>query len=263
MKTISVVFKKNGKEYFFSCAEDIKVKKNDMVVVNTARGIEMAYVVNEKILDSKISIEELMPVVRHATKKDLRNYEDNFSKSQQGFEKFNKILKNFPNLDMKLVKCEYNLDQSKILFMYVSEDRVDFRELLKALATHFKKKIELKQIGARDKAKLIGGVGPCGMETCCSRYLKEFDNISINMAKNQLLSLNPTKISGLCGRLLCCLKYENEAYSKAKAVFPKIGSFVEFEKKEYKVTGLSLLVNKVKIDYDGVDRVVDKEELKW
>ena len=263
MKVVSVIFKKNGKEYFFSCDDKIKVSENDKVVVETSRGIELAFIVNPDVKNSTIAQEDLMPVVRHATKKDLHNYEENSHKAVKGFEDFNNILKDFPDIDMSLVSCEYNLDQSKILFMYVSEDRVDFRELLKVLANHFKKRIELKQIGARDKAKIIGGLGPCGMETCCSRYLKEFDNISINMAKNQMLSLNPTKISGLCGRLLCCLKYENDTYTKAKEHYPRIGSFVKYENKEYKVTGLSLLMNQVKIEADGVVRMIDKEEIKW
>ena len=263
MKIVSVVFKENGKEYFFSCADEIKAKVNDKVVVDTSRGIELAFVVNENVENSNIPLDNLMPVVRHANNKDLKNYEDNFRKSQEGYEIFTEILKDFPDLDMSLVSCEYNLDQSKILFMYVSDDRVDFRELLKVLATKFKKRIELKQIGARDKAKIVGGIGPCGMETCCSRYLKEFDNISINMAKNQMLSLNPTKISGLCGRLLCCLKYENELYSEAKELFPRLGSFVKYEKADYKVTGLNILTAEVKIEGEGLVKMVSKEDLKW
>jgi len=263
MKVISVVFKNNGKEYYFSCDDNFKLKVNDKIVVDTARGVELAQVVNNNVENSGIPQENLMPVIRHATKKDLKNYEENIEKSKQGYELFNKILEDFPQLDMSLVSCEYNLDQSKILFMYVSDDRVDFRELLKVLASHFKKRIELKQIGARDKAKIVGGMGPCGMETCCSRYLKEFDNISINMAKNQMLSLNPTKISGLCGRLLCCLKYENDAYTQEKEVFPKIGSYIKYDDKEFKVTGLNILMNQVKIENDGMIRMVDKEDIKW
>ncbi|MDF9867336.1 cell fate regulator YaaT (PSP1 superfamily) [Bacilli bacterium PM5-3] len=263
MRVVSVVFKEHGKEYYFKCDDDIKVKVNNKVVVDTSRGIELAYVVQTDVKNVNIPEADLMPVVRHANKRDLKNYEENFEKAKQGAILFNKILADFPDLEMSLVSCEYNLDQSKILFMYVSDDRVDFRELLKVLAGQFKKRIELKQIGARDKAKIIGGLGPCGMETCCSRYLKDFDNISINMAKNQMLSLNPTKISGLCGRLLCCLKYENDAYTKEKEHYPKIGSHLKYEKDEYKVVGLSLLTNQVKIEREGVIKMVDKDELKW
>lgn len=263
MIVVSVTFKKNSKEYFFSCDKELDVKINDRVVVDTARGIELAYVVSNNIKDNKIPIEDLAPVVRKATKKDLANYEANQIKAQEGFVAFNKILENYPDLDMTLVSCEYSLDSTRILFMYVSNDRVDFRELLKALAAHFKKRIELMQIGARDKAKIIGGLGPCGMETCCSRYLKDFDNISINMAKNQMLSLNPTKISGLCGRLLCCLKYENEIYTEVKKTFPKMGSYVEFGKNKYKVIGLNLLLDQIKIEHDGVIKMIDKEDAKW
>lgn len=263
MKVVAVTFKKNSKEYFFSCDKTIEITIDDHVVVDTARGVELAVVVNDDVLDSKLPIEDLAPVVRKANKKDMSNYENNLVKGVQGFEAFNKILKDFPDLDMTLVSCEYSLDSSRILFMYVSNDRVDFRELLKALAGHFKKRIELMQIGARDKAKIVGGLGPCGMETCCSRYLKDFDNISINMAKNQMLSLNPTKISGLCGRLLCCLKYENDAYTEVKKNFPKMGTFVEFEKRSFKVIGLNLLLDQIKIEHDGVIKMIDKEDAKW
>lgn len=263
MIVVGVTFKKNSKEYYFSSDKTFDLKVDDKVVVDTARGVELATIVNIDIETNKVPIDELAPVVRKATKKDISNYEANLIKAEEGFLAFNKILKDFPDLDMTLVSCEYSLDSSRILFMYVSNDRVDFRELLKALASHFKKRIELMQIGARDKAKIIGGLGPCGMETCCSRYLKEFDNISINMAKNQMLSLNPVKISGLCGRLLCCLKYENETYTEMKKTFPKMGTFVEYEKNNYKVIGLNLLLDQIKIEHDGVIKMIDKVDAKW
>ena len=262
MKIVSVEFKENGKNYYFKCDKKIELKPEDKVVVDTVRGIEFASVVEVDVNDASINIEKMMPVVRKATKEDFKTYEKNIELGKQGMEDFKKILEEFPHLDMTLVSCEYNLDSSKILFMYISEGRVDFRDLLKRLASHFKKRIELMQIGARDKAKLVGGLGPCGMEICCSRYLSEFDNISINMAKNQMLSLNPSNISGLCGRLLCCLKYENDVYTKAKEAFPKIGSFVEYEKTRYKVTGLNLLSNQVKIENSGIIKLIDKDDAK-
>lgn len=263
MKVVSVVFKEKSKEYYFSCANNIRVSEGTKVAVDTARGLELATIKNSNVKNSNIPEKDLMPVVRVASKRDLANYEANIKKAKIAFEDFNKILEDYPDLDMTLVNCELNLDQSKILFMYVSDDRVDFRELLKTLANHFKKRIELKQIGARDKAKLVGGLGPCGMEICCSRYLKEFDNISINMAKNQMLSLNPAKISGLCGRLLCCLKYENEAYVDAKKHFPKLGTIVEYEGKKMKITGLNILMNEVKIEGEGIIKNIGKDEIKW
>lgn len=263
MKVVGVVFKENGKEYFFKAEDDLILKVNDKVVVDTSRGTSLVSVVNADVEGVKIAEKDLMPVVRKANKKDLKNFEENIKNNEQGIVEFNRILEKFPDLDMNLVSCEYSLDQTRILFMYVSDERVDFRELLKALASFFKKRIELKQIGTRDKAKIIGGLGPCGMEVCCKRFLKEFENISINMAKNQMLSLNPTKVSGLCGRLLCCLKYENDEYTRAKASFPKINAHVKFEKDDYKVTGLNILNNTIKLEREGIIKVVNKEEVKW
>lgn len=263
MRIVSVVFKENKKEYYFKSPKNIKLRENDRVVVDTARGPELAIVTQNNVASSSIPIDSMMPVLRKANKKDLEQFERNKELAKDAYNRFNEILAEFPGLEMSLVDTEYNLDRSKLLFMYVSEDRVDFRDLLKVLASNFKTRIELKQIGARDKAKLVGGLGPCGMEICCSRYLKEFDNISINMAKNQMISLNPIKISGLCGRLLCCLKYENDQYSESKKAFPKLGSIVEFEKSRYKVTGLNILVDQVKLESDGVVRFVDKKEIKW
>lgn len=263
MKIVSVTFKKNGKEYYFSCADNIEVSLKNKVIVETARGLELATISNDYVEKEGINEKTLMPVVRRATKKDLLTYEENKEKAKKAFNDFNRILKDFPDLDMTLISCEYNLDQSKILFMYVSDDRVDFRELLKSLANFFHKRIELKQIGARDKAKLVGGLGPCGMEICCTRYLREFDNISINMAKNQMLSLNPTKISGLCGRLLCCLKNENDAYTEAKRNFPKLGTQVVYEGKKMKITGINILLDELKIEGEGLIKNIGKDEVKW
>ncbi len=263
MKIVGVVFKENGKEYFFKCDDDLDLKLDDKVVVDTSRGTSLAIVSKLDIEEVAIAHKDLMPVVRKANKKDLKNYEENIKNNEQGLIEFNRILEGFPDLEMNLVSCEYSLDQSRILFMYVSDERVDFRELLKALAAFFKKRIELKQIGTRDKAKIVGGLGPCGMEVCCKRFLRDFENISINMAKNQMLSLNPTKVSGLCGRLLCCLKYENDEYTRIKATFPKLGSYIKYEKEDFKVTGLNILNNTIKLEKDGIIKVVDKEEVKW
>lgn len=147
---------------------------------------------------------------------------------------------------MHLVSCEYTLDASKVIFMYTSETRVDFRELLKELASVFKCRIELRQIGPRDKSKIVGGLGSCGLPLCCSSFLGEFDGVSINMAKNQMLAINIDKISGSCGRLLCCLKYEDDTYTKEKQRFPKIGSKVKYDNKIVKVTGLNVISDLVK-----------------
>lgn len=261
MKVASVSFKEKGKEYFFVYDKKLNIQNGDSVVVKTSGGLELATVINNHL--SEVAFDDLMPIVRKATKKDLSNHERNIIDAKQAELDFQKILEDHPDLEMNLVEAKYNLDRSKILFMYVSDDRVDFRNLLKSLASHFKIKIELKQIGSRDKAKLVGGLGPCGMETCCSRYIKEFDNISINMAKNQMLSLNPIKISGLCGRLLCCLKYENDFYVAEKKNFPKIGSKVKYEDHTYRVGALNILMNEVRIENENAIKMVNKDDLTW
>lgn len=263
MRVVSIVFKENGKEYYFKCSNKIKLVANDLVVVDTVRGLELAILNDNNVKNNTIPMDKLMPLIRKASEHDLSNHRANKEYNEKGFRDFNEILRDFPHLDMSLVSCEYNLDQSKILFMYVSDTRVDFRDLLKVLANHFKKRIELKQIGTRDKAKIVGGLGPCGMEICCKRYLKDFDNISINMAKNQFLSLSPNKISGLCGRLLCCLKYEDETYKEAKLAFPKINSILSYDGVEYKVTGLNILLDEVKLENKDKIIHVHKKELQW
>lgn len=262
MSVVSVIFKDNGKEYYFENVNELKLRPEDKVVVDTSGGLELGTIKEIDLENVKIKPENLSPVLRKASKKDINNYENNLIKAEQALEEFKDILVDFPELDMQLISAKYSLNQSKLLFMYVSDERVDFRQLLKRLASHFKKRIELKQIGSRDKAKLIGGLGPCGMEICCTRYLKEFANISINMAKNQMLSLNPTKISGLCGRLLCCLKYENDYYTKTKALFPKLGSKIEFEKETYKVTGLNIITDDIKLENQNGIRMIKRDELK-
>jgi cell fate regulator YaaT (PSP1 superfamily) len=162
---------------------------------------------------------------------------------------------------MRLINCEYTLDASKVIFMYTADERVDFRELLKKLASVFKCRIELRQVGPRDKAKIVGGIGTCGMPLCCNSFLGEFDGVSINMAKNQLLAINIDKISGACGRLLCCLKYEDEAYTDLKKKFPRIGTRTTFEGHHVKVTGLNVISGLVKfIDEDNSVRFVSLEE---
>ena len=163
---------------------------------------------------------------------------------------------------MHLVNCEYTLDASKVIFMYTSESRVDFRELLKELASVFKCRIELRQIGPRDKSKIVGGLGSCGLPLCCSSFLGEFDGVSINMAKNQMLAINIDKISGACGRLLCCLKYEDETYTYEKQRFPKLGAKVKYEDKIVKVVGLNVISDLVKIDYNGNISFVSLDEIK-
>lgn len=259
-KIVGVRFKSVGKIYYFSTTEQIE--KLTPVIVETARGLELGEVVtNLKNLNEFNLDTELKPILRVATKDDLEKEETNKENAKDALEICKKIVKKH-GLDMHLVHCEYTHDASKIIFMYTSEERVDFRELLKELASIFRCRIELRQIGPRDKAKLVGGLGTCGLPLCCSSFLGEFDGVSINMAKNQMLAINIEKISGACGRLMCCLKYEDEAYTEAKKHFPKIGSKVSYEDKIYKVVSINILNNQLKIEENGNAVFVDLSEVK-
>jgi len=204
-----VRFKSAGKIYYFEC-ENFKLKQGDKVIVETIRGIEYGYVAIEKRnVDDKDLVLPLKQVLRLATKEDNRKYASNKRKEQEAIAICKKKIREH-NLEMSLVDVEYTFDLSKVLFYFTADNRVDFRELVKDLATIFKTRIELRQIGVRDEAKMLGQIGTCGLELCCRRFLGDFSPVSIRMAKEQNLSLNPTKISGVCGRLMCCLKYESE-----------------------------------------------------
>ncbi len=256
---VGVRFKSVGKIYFF--ATDLDLNKQDFVVVETVRGLELGEIVTDLKEMATLTLEtELKPILRKATAQDIAQSQKNIEKAKEAFEQCKEIIKKH-HLEMRLVYCEYTLDASKVIFMYVSDDRVDFRELLKELASVFKCRIELRQIGPRDKAKLIGGLGSCGLPLCCSSFLGEFDGVSINMAKNQMLAINIDKISGACGRLMCCLKYEDDIYTSEKKRFPKIGSKVNYEGHLYKVTSINILNDSVKIEGDGTVLFVDVTNL--
>ena len=213
----SLRFHGNQKAYSFGSDVPIYVYE-EYVVVETARGLELGQVISEARLKEELNLTtELKPILRKASEKDLASYNKNKEESKDALRVCNELIQKL-NLDMNLISAEYTLDRSKIIFVYVADERVDFRELLKDLASQIKCRIELKQIGPRDKAKMIGGIGPCGLETCCSKYLNNFDVVSINMAKNQLLALNISKLSGQCGKLMCCLKYEDENYKEMRKV---------------------------------------------
>lgn len=256
---VGVRFKSVGKIYYF--ATNLPLEKKDQVVVETVRGLELGEIVTDLQPMETLTLEtELKPIIRQVTEKDLEQYQKNNEKAQEAFKTCKEIIKRH-GLEMRLVHCEYTLDASKVIFMYVSDDRVDFRELLKELASVFKCRIELRQIGPRDKAKLVGGLGSCGLPLCCSSFLGEFDGVSINMAKNQMLAINIDKISGACGRLMCCLKYEDEIYTQEKKRFPKIGARVNYEGHHYKVTGINILNDSVKIEGDGTVLFVNVKDL--
>lgn len=225
-EVVSVKFKAEGRTYFFDPA-GLKLPLGELVVVETSRGLECATVCETvKSVDESKIVKPLKKVLRIATPADRKKLAENEKKKQEAFsicEK--KILEH--ELDMKLVDVEYAFDGSKILFYFTSDGRVDFRNLVKDLASGFHTRIELRQIGVRDEAKLLGGLGICGQPFCCARFLDDFEPVSIKMAKEQGLSLNPTKISGSCGRLMCCLKYEQEAYEYLNSITPPVGSVVK------------------------------------
>ena len=259
IKLASVKFKSAGKIYYFST--NLKLKKDDRVVVETARGLELGEISQELKDISEFNLDtELKKIVRKATKKDIENYQKNVRDAKLVTCK--EIVSRY-DVNMQLTNCEYTLDKAKVIFMYTSDDRVDFRELLKELAVVFKCRIELRQIGPRDKAKVIGGIGTCGLPLCCSTLLGEFNGVSINMAKNQMLAINIEKISGACGRLMCCLKYEDEIYSLEKERFPKIGSHVKYQDKDVKVTGLNVINDLVKIETNNGIVFVGLDEIKF
>lgn len=222
---IGVRFRSGGKVYYFGPGE-LNIKSGDNVIVETARGVEYGYVVlgNREIEDTKV-IQPLKSVIRMATAEDDAKEESNRKKEKDAFgicqEKIRKH-----GLEMKLIDVEYTFDDNKILFYFTADGRIDFRELVKDLASVFKTRIELRQVGVRDETKIVGGVGICGRELCCHSYLSEFIPVSIRMAKEQNLSLNPTKISGVCGRLMCCLKNEEETYEYLNSKLPGVGDFV-------------------------------------
>lgn len=253
-------FNNVGKSYYFST--DLDLYKGDKVVVETIRGLELGELVSDLKHISEFNLDtELKKIKRVANRADLELFAYNQAKAEKSLEICKEIVKEY-DLDMHLVSCEYTLDASKVIFMYTSETRVDFRELLKELASVFKCRIELRQIGPRDKSKIVGGLGSCGLPLCCSSFLGEFDGVSINMAKNQMLAINIDKISGACGRLLCCLKYEDDTYTKEKQRFPKIGSKVKYDNKIVKVTGLNVISDLVKIEHDGNISFVSLDEIQ-
>lgn len=226
IKVVGVRFKRAGKIYYFDPGE-LQIEKDDDVIVETARGIEYgSAVIGMKEVEDDEVISPLKKVIRIATKEDLDIYKRNKENESEAFRICGEKIREH-RLDMKLIDVEYTFDNKKVIFYFTAEGRVDFRELVKDLAAIFKMRIELRQIGVRDEAKVIGGLGPCGKPLCCATFLGEFHPVSIKMAKDQNLSLNPTKISGICGRLMCCLKYEHDNYEEILKKMPSVGTRVK------------------------------------
>ncbi|MDE5740849.1 MAG: stage 0 sporulation family protein [Oscillospiraceae bacterium] len=249
---IGVRFKSAGKVYYFSPGK-IKVPEGSLAIVETARGVECGEVVmpNKMVEDDKITA-PLKTIIRLATNQDMKIIEQNKVKEQNAFKICQeKIIAH--KLDMKLVDVECTFDNNKLLFYFTAETRVDFRELVKDLASVFRTRIELRQIGVRDEAKILGGMGICGREFCCKGFLGEFQPVSIKMAKEQGLSLNPTKISGTCGRLMCCLKYEQDAYDFLLKNTPKVGAYVKTPDFKGVVEEVNLLTGKLKVKPEKSD----------
>ena len=258
---LSVRFSNSKKAYNFGTNEDI-YKYGDKVVVETVRGLEIGDVISDTRDASTHNISlSLKPIIRKASQQDLDAAARNKADCPQAMKMCQQCIEQL-GLEMYLISAEYTLDRSKIIFTYVADDRVDFRELLKSLAAIFKCRIDLRQIGPRDKAKMVGGLGCCGMETCCSRFLEDFDIVSINMAKNQLLALNPQKLSGQCGKLMCCLKYEDEAYSALRVDLPKMNSVVYYNGEKFRITSMNLLNNSAHIANSDNSVDLPLDELK-
>ncbi len=247
INVIGVRFRRAGKIYFFDPV-DYEIQVGDHVIVETARGIEYGFVVlgPRQVEDSKV-VQPLKPVIRPATPEDDEIERNNKSKEKEAFQIcLEKISKH--ELEMKLIDCEYTFDNNKVLFYFTADGRIDFRELVKDLAAVFKTRIELRQIGVRDETKIVGGIGICGRQLCCHTHLSEFAPVSIKMAKEQNLSLNPTKISGVCGRLMCCLKNEEEAYEELNSHLPSVGDYVTTsDHLRGEVTSVSVLKQLVKV----------------
>lgn len=255
-KVVGIRFKPVGKIYYFN-PEDVELTPGDGVIVETTRGVEYGTVVlADKEIDEKEFNMPIKSILRKATDADLATAEDNKKKAKEAFSIcLEKIAAN--NLEMNLVDVEYTFDRSKVLFYFTADGRVDFRQLVKDLAAVFRTRIELRQIGVRDEAKLLGGFGICGRALCCSQFLGDFEPVSIKMAKEQSLSLNPTKISGTCGRLMCCLKYEQDAYEELLDKTPNIGALVDTPMGRGTVISTQLLKGLVSVKMNSEDTVVN------
>ena len=264
-EVVGIRFKEVGKVYYFD-PDGMQFKKGDRAVVETARGVECGEIAmeNREVDDNEI-VKPLKRIVRPANENDLRVVRENRAKEQKAFSICEEKIRAH-NLDMKLVDVEYTFDGSKILFYFTADGRVDFRELVKDLAGVFRTRIELRQIGVRDESKMVGGFGMCGRPFCCSTFLGDFQPVSIKMAKEQGLSLNPVKISGTCGRLMCCLKYEQEAYEHLLRHTPKVGAIVETREGRGTVVENNLLTGMLKIRLerrpDAAPVVIERHEVK-
>ena len=240
MNIFGVVFNKNGKVYYFF-SDNLKPKKGDNVIVETERGLQFGCIEEVNVdLQKEELLKNIKSIVRIATKSDYEEYLKNLKEAEKALKNARKLSTKL-DLDMNIISAAYTFDRKQLVFNFVADERIDFRELVKNLAATYKTRIELHQIGARDKEKMINGLGICGRELCCASFLNKMDTISINMAKNQNLSLNPTKINGLCGRLLCCLQYEDDNYLELRKDLPSIGDIIKTEYGKGEVVDINIL----------------------
>lgn len=258
---VGVKFKASSRAYFFG-NKDLELKVGDKVVVDTLRGLEVGEICIAPLEINKYKSElGLKPILRKATEVDLKLASINERDANFAIEIFKAEVERL-KLQMKVISCEYTLDKSKVVFSYLADDRVDFRDLLKILAPRLHTRIELRQIGSRDKAKMIGGIGLCGQPLCCSKFLNEFDGISINRAKNQMLAINVPKLSGQCNKLICCLKFEDDVYTEERKKYPPLGTKMMLDGSEYTLTSVNIVSGYVKIENSEDIKFMPYDDLK-
>lgn len=249
-EVVGISFNNSNNIEYFSC-NGLKLRKKLTVIVDTDRGFEFGYVVKDTFISDNNKFENLKKVVRIATKDDFMNNKKNLKDAKDALYKCRKIVDE-KKINMVVLDAKYTFDRNQLIFRFLSDSRIDFRDLARDLAAIYKTRIELRQIGARDKASEIGGCGQCGRELCCSSFLNGLDTVSMSMAKNQCISLNPTKINGVCGRLMCCLKYEDECYKECRKNLPNVGSTVDVDNNKGKVVSVDILKRKYKVDVPNV-----------
>ncbi len=259
-KIVGIRFKGNGKPYYFSTDMDLALQ--DKVVVETVRGFELGSVATSLKEMSEFDLDtELKKVLRKATETDLKRYEDNLVKGSRIINEVKEIVKRM-GLEARVVSCEYTLDSTKLIVMYISEDKIDFRELLKELTSKYQCRIELRQIGPRDTARIVSGYGICGMPLCCTSFVSKFDGLNVAIAKNQMLMINMEKLSGICGKFKCCLRFEDEMYTELKKQYPKVDSKVEYNGDVYKLTHINLMNGILKLEQRGAVVFTTLDQIK-
>lgn len=259
IEVIGVSFKEKGRIYYF-LPNKLDISKNINVIVETGKGLQYGKVETEiiKISEHKV-VSPLKNVIRIASTKDGEQNQNNIKDAEKALQRCKKMIED-KKMEMQVINASYTFDRDQLIFQFIADKRVDFRDFVKELASIYKTRIEMRQVGVRDKAREIGGLGPCGRTFCCSKFLNDFDAVSINMAKNQNLALNPNKINGVCGRLLCCLNYEDETYKECRRNMPKIGSRVKTASGEGKVIGLDILRQTYRVDVPEVGITENKAD---